>query len=245
MLVAPACPACHELLERPTRGPVCAACWQAVRPLTPPLCPVCGDPLPAGRLAESAGTTAQVDPSCPRCRSGSSPIARSRAVGDYAGALRAIIHVLKYDRRRSVAPRLARLMARAGADVLAGADAAVPVPLHWRRQWQRGFNQAALLGAQLGIPVWTPLRRVRATSPQVMLAAAARRTNVRNAFAIARTGTPWRSSWRARLEGKTVVLVDDVTTTGATLEACALALRRAGAGEVRALTAARVVGRPR
>jgi ComF family protein len=179
---------------------------------------------------------------CRRCRDAPPLIARSRAVGEYSGTLRALVHLLKYDKRRSIAPRLAMMMATAGADVLSGADAAVPVPLHWMRTWQRGFNQASLLAAHLGIPVWPALARVRATSPQVALTAPARRLNVRNAFAVARQHRRWRCGWRTRLKGKTVVLVDDVSTTGATLEACANALRSAGVREVRALTAARVVG---
>ena len=257
--MAPTCEVCDALLDRPSAGPVCDACWAAIRPLTPPLCPVCGDPLPAGRLAATAVLTAGASvrvstptggvepgtfPACTRCRRRPSPIARSRAVGEYAGTLRAIVHVLKYDKRRSVAPHLASLMKASGADVLCGADAAIPVPLHWTRQWRRGFNQAALLTAHLGIAVWPALARVRATGPQVTLAAPARRLNVRNAFAIARRRRPRALPWQAKLAGSVVVLVDDVSTTMATLEACAQVLREAGARQVRALTAARVVGPP-
>jgi ComF family protein len=181
---------------------------------------------------------------CPRCRRGSSPIASSRAVGEYAGTLRAIVQILKYDKRRSIAPRLATLMVTSGRAVLDGADAAIPVPLHWRRKWQRGFNQAALLSAHLGVAVWPALARVRATRSQVALAAPARRLNVRNAFALARRRWPWQQPWATKLEGKIVVLVDDVSTTAATLDACARVLRQSGVREVRALTAARVVGPP-
>jgi len=253
VIVAPACAVCDALLDRPSAGPVCDACWAAIHPVTPPLCPVCGDPLPAGRLAAAtAGAAATVGAElapprsavCARCRRGPSLIARSRAVGEYAGTLRAIVHVLKYDKRRSVAPRLATLMKASGQDVLCGADAAIPVPLHWTRQWRRGFNQAALLAAHLDIAVWPALSRVRATGPQVALAAPARRLNVRNAFALARRRWPRALPWQARLEGRVVVLVDDVATTAATLEACAKVLRAAGVREVRALTAARVAGSP-
>ena len=128
--------------------------------------------------------------------------------------------------------------------MLDGADAAIPVPLHWRRKWQRGFNQAALLSAHLGVAVWPALARVRATRSQVALAAPARRLNVRNAFALARRRWPWQQPWATKLEGKIVVLVDDVSTTAATLDACARVLRQSGVREVRALTAARVVGPP-
>jgi ComF family protein len=127
-------------------------------------------------------------------------------------------------------------MREAGRDLLADAGAVVPVPLHWRREWVRGFNQAALLAGELGPPVARLLRRVSHTVPQVDLPAARRHRNVKDAF----TTAPLPTSLPA-----TVVLIDDVTTTGATLDACARALKAAGVREVRALTAARVVsGRP-
>jgi ComF family protein len=163
-------------------------------------------------------------------------ISRASAAGVYDGTLREVIHALKYDGRRSVAPRLAQLMARHGAETLDGADVAVPVPLHRWRQHHRGFNQADDLARGLGLPVIRALRRVRATQPQVDLPAAARRHNVREAFAVTSGWPPTR-----RVDGLVVVLVDDVATTGATLEACARVLARAGASDVRALTAARVV----
>ncbi len=247
IIVAPLCAVCDQLLDAPSCGPVCETCWQSIRPLTPPLCDVCGDPLPAVRL--TASFVARPAPSppliCRRCRGGPPLIDRSRAIGEYSGTLRALVHLLKYDRRQSVAPRLAALMLAAGQDVLDGADAVVPVPLHWTRKWRRGFNQAALLARGLGIASWAALVRRRATRSQVDLTAAGRRANVRDAFAIARGRVPWRAAWPDMLEGKVVVLVDDVSTTGATLAACAKVLRKAGAREVRALTAARVVGSPR
>jgi ComF family protein len=163
-------------------------------------------------------------------------IACARAMGPYEGTLRTLLHALKYDARRSIAPHLSRMMAAQGADVLAGADAVVPVPLHRRRMRERGFNQADDLARELGLPVLHALRRVRATHAQVGLPAERRRDNVRDAFDI---------TTQPMLVGSTIVLVDDIATTGATLEACARVLRRAGAAEVRALTAARVASGPR
>jgi ComF family protein len=150
--------------------------------------------------------------------------------------LRAIVHALKYDGRRSLARPLAALLAQHGADVLEGADVVVPVPLHRSRRRARGFNQAAEIARHLPVPAAHALRRVRATRSQTDLPAAQRHANVRNAFALRR---------RARIKGRIVVLVDDVSTTGATLDASAQVLLEAGAREVRALTVARVVSRTR
>jgi ComF family protein len=231
VILAPSCAACGELLERPTDGPVCLACWQSILPITPPLCDRCGDPLPTWRAISVPLA------SCPRCRRMPRAVDRARAVGEYDGALRAIVHALKYEGRRSLARPLGALMQRRGADVLAGAACAVPVPLHRARRRQRGFNQAADLARRLGVPVVHAVRRVRATSTQTGLPAARRHRNMRAAFAITRVG---RS-----LAGAVVVLVDDVSTTGATLDACARVLKQAGVAEVRAIMAARVVTRRR
>jgi ComF family protein len=210
ILIAPACAACRQLLLQPTRGPVCATCWNGIRVFTPPI----------GHSRENPLRSA---------------IRRSCAIGPYEGSLRAIVHALKYGRRRSIARELGGRMRDGGERVLAGASAVVPVPLHWRRRRRRGFNQAADLAAALGIPVVHALKRVRATSSQTGLAASQRRANVRGAFAMRR---------RTDVRGLSIVLVDDVATTGATLEGCARVLLAAGASEVRAITAARVASGP-
>jgi ComF family protein len=225
--LSPACASCEEPLEHPTSGPVCDMCWRSILPITPPICDQCGDPLPGWRRP-------MLPPApCPRCRRSQPLIVRARAIGAYDGALRAIVHALKYDGRRSLARRLGTMMRERGADVLRGADCAVPVPLHHARRRARGFNQAADLARQLGVPQIGALRRTRSTATQAGLPAARRHKNVRDAFAVTRAA-------RA-LNGAIVILVDDVCTTGATLEACARALKNAGAAEIRALTAARVV----
>jgi ComF family protein len=144
------------------------------------------------------------------------------------------VHALKYDRRRTISPRLGALMRERGAALLRDADVVVPVPLHGRREYQRGFNQAEDLARHLGLPVARLLQRVRHTHSQIDLPREQRRANVRHAFALAQVTGSW-----LQVPG-TVVLVDDVATTGATLEACALVLKSAGVKEVRALTAARV-----
>ena len=197
-------------------APPCAVCARVLdEPLDGAVCQACWDRVVV--------TT--------RGRRPSNLIAVTAAIGEYDGVLRDIVHALKYDGRRSTAPPLARLMVRHGGDVLDGADAVVPVPLHARRQRERGFNQAEDLARGLMVPVVPALRRVRATDPQVGLSASARKRNVHGAFEV----TSPRSVAHSR-----IVIVDDVTTTGATLEACARVLKRAGAREVRALTAARV-----
>jgi ComF family protein len=231
VVIAPACVCCEQILDRPTDGPVCAACWRSILPLTPPLCDRCGDPLRTWRTQDLVASV------CARCRRSGSSIDRARAIGEYDGALRAIVHALKYDGRRSLSKRLAALMIERGADLLRDATCVVPVPLHPSRRRQRGFNQAADLARRLSIPTCHALRRVRATATQASLPSSRRHQNMRGAFAATR---------RARLlDGAVVVLVDDVCTTGATLDACGRVLKAAGAAEVRALTAARVVARPR
>lgn len=224
VVLAPTCAACRSPLESPTTAVVCSGCWSRVQPLVPPFCVVCGNPLQSWR--------ARANECCQRCRTTRTPITRGRAIGEYDGALRAIIHALKYDRRRSIAPTLSVMMRDQGQSVLAGADFVVPVPLHWRKRWRRGFNQAEDLAVCLGLPIRNALLRVRATRTQTDLPAEERQANVRRAFRVRRG---------AAIQGARVVLVDDVSTTGATLSACARTLLDAGACEVRSLTAARVV----
>jgi ComF family protein len=213
------------VLEHPTRGAVCPRCWESILPITHPLCDQCGDPLPAC-------TT----PRCARCRRARRAVDRSRAIGEYDGALREIVHALKYGGRRSLAKPLAELMRQRGSDVVQGSAFSVPVPLHPSRKRERGFNQAEDLARRLGIPMCAALKRTRATAAQASLPQAQRHRNVREAFALTRAGS---------LAGATVLLIDDVSTTGATLDACARVLKGAGVKEVRALTAARVVSSPR
>ena len=156
------------------------------------------------------------------------------AVDHYEGRMKEIIHALKYERRRSIASRLGALMQECGRRVLVDADVVVPVPLHPCREYERGFNQADDLAQHLGVPVCRLLKRVRHTHSQIELPKHQRQQNVKDAFALT-VSAP---------KGSTIsvaVLVDDVSTTGSTLEACAKVLKAAGVKEVRALTAARVV----
>ena len=224
LLLAPVCAACHTPLDEPTRGAVCPPCWASILPITPPCCRTCGDSLPSWRALSVAEAL------CSRCRRSTPLVSLARALGPYEGTLRAIVHALKYDGRPTIARHLAARMRHAGVDVLAGADLVVPVPLHRSRERARGFNQARELGRHLGVPLADALTRTRQTVSQADLPAARRHANVRGAF-------EWRRS--VPVGRRTIVLVDDVSTTGATLNACASALLDAGAAEVRALTAAR------
>lgn len=210
-LFAPTCLSCAGVLETPTSSPVCAHCWRRVVRF-----PVGAD-LGQGLTAVSAVA----------------------AAGPFDAVLRDIIHGLKFQGRRSLAGRMGPMLREAGAALLADADAVVPVPLHPLRQWRRGYNQATLLAETLGRPVWQVLKRTRATPPQSRLDAETRRRNVRRAFAAGGWWPGSAAAARRRLHGRVVILVDDVLTTGATLDACARVLREAGARDVRAITAAR------
>jgi ComF family protein len=168
---------------------------------------------------------------------------RARAVVRYEDVARDLVHRLKYGDRLDLATSMGRWMARAGRDLLADADALVPVPLHWRRLWGRRFNQAAVLAkaaaSHSGLPVLAGvLKRMRATSQQVGLSRSARAVNVQGAFAVTQDG-------KAAVYGKRLLLVDDVLTSGATVDACARTLLRAGARNVDVLVFARVVAAAR
>jgi ComF family protein len=229
ILFAPSCAGCARVLARPLAGVVCDACWREVAAITPPWCECCGDALPSWRVA---------GPLCARCRRRPPAFTRARSAGQYDGALRELLQAFKYGGRRALARPLAERLAAAGADMVAAADALVPVPLHPWRRLRRGFNQADDLAAELSrvarLPVWRALGRTRHGPPQAGLPAARRHANVRAAFVV-----------RGRRRYDHVLLIDDVMTTGATLDACGRALAAAGVKVVWALTVARAATPPR
>jgi ComF family protein len=167
------------------------------------------------------------------CRLGLTGFDAVYSYGSYEGSLRQLIHLFKYDKIYTLARPLAGFLAR----VLPREerfDVVVPMPLHWRRGWERGFNQSELLAREIAkkwnVPLRRSVRRVKSTAPQAGLTNAKRRVNVAGAFAVKKN---------IRLDGARVLLVDDVLTTGATAAACARALKRAGAAHVALLALAR------
>ncbi len=222
------CGLCGKLLEKRGERVICRECLESVQPDPRSYCLCCG------RFFEMTGAPHL----CSGCLKRRPPYSLHRSYGRYDGALKNIILLFKYGKREILGKDLAEHIARAPgptAEVWAGVDLVIPVPLHSRRKKERGFNQSEVLAHRLsskrGVKVAARiLVKIENTPPQTSLEAMARKTSVRGAYRV-RNGD--------RLWGKTVLLVDDVLTTGATLGECSRTLLRAGASEVRALTVAR------
>ena len=221
------CVACRE----PVDGEgVCAECWAKLSFIAPPFCPRLGIPFVYDPGPGLLSMEAIANPPA---------YARARAAVRYDDVARTLVHALKYQDRTDLAPAMGRWMARAGRELLEGADALVPVPLHWRRGWSRRYNQSGALARvierQTGVKLASEaLRRVRPTQQQIGLSRSERASNVQGAFKVA-------SDRKADIAGRRLVLVDDVLTSGATVDACARALLRAKAASVDVLVFARVV----
>jgi len=221
------CVSCHA----PVAGEgVCAACWAKLSFIAPPFCarlgiPFVYDPGPGFLSMEAIAKPPAYQ--------------RARAAVRYDDVARTLVHALKYQDRTDLAPTMGRWMARAGHELLSEADALIPVPLHWRRSWSRRYNQsgalANIISRETRLPViGNALQRVRPTLQQIGLSKSERALNVQGAFKV-----PLEK--KSSVQGRRIVLVDDVLTSGATVDACARALLRARAAQVDVLVFARVV----
>jgi ComF family protein len=226
LVLPPRCLACGEVVEEPEA--LCGRCWGGMTFFAPPWCAGCGLPFvhPVGDGAV-----------CADCARGRRAWDRARSALRYDKSSRRLVLALKHADHTHLAGAFGRWMLRAGGEVLADAELLVPVPLHWTRLFRRRYNQAALLAVAIrtagGPPVafdW--LVRRRRTPSQGHLGVLARERNVRSAFAIRRP---------AEVKGRHLVIIDDVMTTGATVDECARVLKRAGAASVGVLTLARAL----
>jgi ComF family protein len=228
------CRICLSPLKRIANLPVCEACLESIARLDGTLCAICGELL----FAQLSG--GGNDPVCGLCRRATPRFRKAVAFGAYRDALRELIHILKYQRVRSAASRLGQLLGQAvgKAGLAASPMLLVPVPLARRKQRTRGFNQAeeiarSFLRSQPGSRIQleaTLLTRTRETTSQTGLTRTQRQANLRGAFSVSRP---------EKLQGRSILLVDDVLTTGATAGECTRILLRAGAKEVFVATVAR------
>jgi len=237
LIFPPFCPVCGRRLGEGRRDPLCGSCWESLDRIVPPYCRVCG--LPFVQLPAPEGSPPSAVRLCGRCQRRPPPFAYARAAVRYGEVAREAVHAFKFRGRRALAAPLGDLIVEMGtADLPLGPpDLLAPVPLHARRERDRGFNQALLLARRVGeawrVPVCADaLERRVATRPQTELTAEARRGNVRGAFAL-RGSTP--------VAGRHVALIDDVVTTGSTVAACARCLVAGGASAVGVLAVARAI----
>ena len=226
LALPPLCPACREPVDGRA---LCSACWSKLSFITRPYCERLGIPFVYDPGPGILSMEAIADPPAYR---------RARAAVRFDEIARALVHALKYGDRLDLAPMMGRWVSHAGRELLAEADALVPVPLHWRRLWARRFNQSAMLAAAISAESSVPiaagvLKRVKPTAQQVGLSRTERAANVQGAFRVPPEAT-------AAVAGRRLVLVDDVLTSGATVDGCARALLRAGAANVDVLIFARV-----
>ncbi|MGL4489636.1 MAG: ComF family protein [Rhizobiaceae bacterium] len=227
-LFPPTCLVCHVVTSR--TGVLCAACWNRSKFIERPFCEVSGLPFAVDHGEGALSGDAIANPP---------PYRRARSVAGYAEAPRKLVQLLKYNDRTDLAPWMAEWMVRAGDELLKDCDVIIPVPLHPWRYLSRRYNQSAELARAVGRQsgkTFDPeaLVRIRRTKQQVGLGARQREDNVRGAFQVP-------DQKLIAVSGKTILLIDDVYTTGATINAATKALKKAGAKAVDVLTFARVV----
>lgn len=244
LLFPPRCLACgrHLPLDAARRrevGPWCRTCWEGLRPGRWPHCPRCAAvrSLSPAQAPQPATETASA---CPLCRGDRLHFDSAHAIGDYTGLLKELVVRMKNVHDDVLAMRLGQLLGRTlAAETVPLPDLVLPIPLHWRRRLQRGFAAAEIIGCEVarthrGTYRGDLLRCLRQTRKQGLLSAEQRRLNVRGAFGV--------SDARA-VVGRSILLVDDVMTTGATASEAAAELKRAGAGQVAVAVLARGTGR--
>lgn len=228
MLLPGRCLHCHKII--PNAGALCDTCWPQMPFITEPVCAACGYPF---EYDLGPGTL------CLSCLAVRPPFNQARAFLRYDDFSSRPILAFKHGDRTDIAKPFASWLANHARQLINRADVLVPVPLHWTRLWHRRYNQAALLAIEIARMVGKPyladtLQRHKRTESQGRKSRSERERNVRGAFTL----HPRR---RARVEGKSVLLVDDVMTTGATIDACSRLLLKGGARQVDVLTLARVV----
>lgn len=222
------CRICSINLVHLSRIPVCPACLAKPVPMQAEyFCRCCGAAFLSPYPLDENGQ-------CGLCRRGVTGFDAAYSFGAYEDELRSLIHVFKYGKVQTLAGPLGKLL-RQALPRDQRFDLIVPMPMHWRKRWQRGFNQASLLAGEVsrftGVPTQSPVSRVHQRTAQAGLTNAKRRANVVGAFRVSNPG---------RVSGKRILLIDDVMTTGASASACANALKRAGAQYIALLTVARV-----
>lgn len=222
------CRLCEEPLTGISRVPVCPACLALPAPLTAErFCRTCSAPFMNRYSLDEDGN-------CPACRAGGVSFDAAYVFGSYEGALRELIRLLKYGKIESTAQPLSRLLVRA-LPIDRRFDLVIAMPMHWRKRWVRGFNQAELLAKpvarRLGVKLVKNLRRCRYTPAQASLDEVQRRKSPENSFRVRKA---------RQIARKRVLLIDDVFTTGSTFRAAAAALKAAGATHVSVLAVARV-----
>jgi ComF family protein len=227
-IVPPKCLVCRKAIADPAS--LCLSCWSKFNHIDTPVCNVLGTPFAYDQGAGAVSAAALAEPPA---------WGRARAAVAYDEASRGLVHALKYRDTMEAGLLMARMMGRAGQELLAEADVIIPVPLHRWRLWRRRFNQAAFLSRKLGLGATKPVKtnvllRTKASRSQVGLKHDERRKNVAKVFAVAPNGI-------SHIAGRKVLLVDDVLTTGATAGSCADALKKAGAAQVDVLAFALVI----
>ncbi len=230
-LLPPVCLNCHAPLLNSNQ--ICPACWQNLHFISHPFCQIMGTPLPfhLGEMAVSA--QAQAEP----------PVYdQARSIALYEGTMRSLIHKFKYQDRHELVQLFASWLALTGSDLIGKSDMIVPIPLHHRRLWQRRFNQSALLAKRLGQITgscvnYSYLKRHKKTRPQVGLTSHQRRDNLQGAFMIEPKAVQ-------HIRNRSILLIDDVITTGTTANAAARVLKQGGAEAVYILSLGIVINVP-